>query len=214
MYKDKYDELIDKAVERNWTKETAPCYTEKHHITPRCLGGSDEKNNLVELTAQEHYDAHRLLAMAYPNEGKLQQAWWLMCHAKPTSINSNRIIEVTAEEYAEAKERAARISSEHTRGRKLTREQIDNISGENNHQYGKPHTEEYKRRQSEIQKGRKQKIVTCPHCGKEGGVQSMKRWHFDKCKLVSEANELAREKARNAMTELNNKRRPDGEVHP
>jgi len=23
--------------------------------------------------------------------------------------------------------------------------------------------------------------ITCPHCGKSGGVIGMKRWHFDKC---------------------------------
>jgi hypothetical protein len=25
--------------------------------------------------------------------------------------------------------------------------------------------------------------LTCPHCGLEGGNSSMKRWHFDNCKL-------------------------------
>jgi len=25
-------------------------------------------------------------------------------------------------------------------------------------------------------------VVICPHCGKEGGLGAMKRWHFDKCK--------------------------------
>jgi hypothetical protein len=28
-----------------------------------------------------------------------------------------------------------------------------------------------------------QLIVTCPHCGKEGGARAMKRHHFDNCKL-------------------------------
>ena len=27
-----------------------------------------------------------------------------------------------------------------------------------------------------------QRIVKCPHCGKEGGVKTMGRWHFDNCK--------------------------------
>ena len=26
-------------------------------------------------------------------------------------------------------------------------------------------------------------IQTCPHCGKEGNLGNMKRWHFDKCKV-------------------------------
>lgn len=36
-------------------------YTEKHHIVPRCLGGSDEKENLVVLSAKEHFICHLLL---------------------------------------------------------------------------------------------------------------------------------------------------------
>ena len=33
--------------------------------------------------------------------------------------------------------------------------------------------------------GLKQKQVTCPHCGKIGGINTMKQWHFDKCKKKS-----------------------------
>lgn len=29
----------------------------------------------------------------------------------------------------------------------------------------------------------KQNIVTCPHCGKQGGDRTMQRWHFDRCKF-------------------------------
>lgn len=36
-------------------------YTEKHHIIPRCLGGSNEQINIAVLTAREHYIAHLLL---------------------------------------------------------------------------------------------------------------------------------------------------------
>ena len=33
-------------------------YSEKHHIIPRCLGGTNDKDNLIELTAREHCLAH------------------------------------------------------------------------------------------------------------------------------------------------------------
>lgn len=36
-------------------------YIEIHHITPRSLGGNNLKNNLVKLTAREHYIVHQLL---------------------------------------------------------------------------------------------------------------------------------------------------------
>lgn len=40
-------------------------YTEKHHILPRSLGGDDEPDNLIRLTAGDHFFAHVLLAKIY-----------------------------------------------------------------------------------------------------------------------------------------------------
>lgn len=40
-------------------------YYESHHIHPRCLGGSDSKENLVLLTPREHFLAHYLLCKMY-----------------------------------------------------------------------------------------------------------------------------------------------------
>lgn len=37
-------------------------YTERHHIVPRCLGGGDEPENLIDLTPEDHFFAHLLLA--------------------------------------------------------------------------------------------------------------------------------------------------------
>lgn len=51
----------------------------KHHIIPRCMGGSDEHDNLVELTAEEHYVAHQLLVKMYPHDNKLIYAANMMC---------------------------------------------------------------------------------------------------------------------------------------
>jgi len=36
-------------------------YTERHHIIPQSLGGSNDKANLVDLTAREHFICHWLL---------------------------------------------------------------------------------------------------------------------------------------------------------
>jgi hypothetical protein len=47
----------------------------------------------------------------------------------------------------------------------------------------KPHTEESKKKMSDLKIGKKQSIVECPHCGKVGGSATMPRWHFDNCKL-------------------------------
>lgn len=41
-------------------------YRERHHVVPRCVGGGNESENLVELTAEEHYVAHQLLVKMHP----------------------------------------------------------------------------------------------------------------------------------------------------
>ena len=52
-----YNNIITQAQQRvNCTE-----YTEKHHILPRSLGGSNIKSNLVRLTAREHFVCHLLL---------------------------------------------------------------------------------------------------------------------------------------------------------
>jgi len=53
-------------------------YKEKHHIVPKCMNGNDESNNLVYLTAAEHYLAHQLLVKIYPDNRKLIHAVGLM----------------------------------------------------------------------------------------------------------------------------------------
>lgn len=72
-YKRIYDNLIDRAKHR-----ILECYTETHHITPKCMGGSDNKNNLVDLTPEEHYLAHQLLVRIYPNNNALIKAAMMM----------------------------------------------------------------------------------------------------------------------------------------
>jgi len=53
-------------------------YTETHHVLPRCMGGSDEPENLVELTPEEHYVAHQLLVKMYPGNRALAFAAMFM----------------------------------------------------------------------------------------------------------------------------------------
>ena len=54
---------------------------------------------------------------------------------------------------------------------------------------GKPKTKEHRQNLSVSRmgtepwnKGKKQPVVTCPHCRVEGGSSTMRRWHFDNCK--------------------------------
>jgi hypothetical protein len=52
-------------------KDMVADYTEKHHIIPRCMGGTNDPSNLVRLTPEAHYVAHQLLVKIYPTNSKL-----------------------------------------------------------------------------------------------------------------------------------------------
>lgn len=62
-----YTRIYNTIIERAKTRETFG-YKERHHIIPRSLGGSDDKDNLVDLTAREHFLCHYLLTKMYEKE--------------------------------------------------------------------------------------------------------------------------------------------------
>lgn len=85
-----YNQIIERAKIRILTE-----YKEKHHVIPRCVGGSNEKENIVELTAREHFLCHMLLCEIYPNERKIKQALFLMARTKKyKNIKNSKLYEI------------------------------------------------------------------------------------------------------------------------
>ena len=72
-YQAHYDRLIQRARNR-----ALDCYIEVHHVIPRCIGGDNSKNNLVQLTPEEHYVAHQLLHKIHPRVKGLSYAMFAM----------------------------------------------------------------------------------------------------------------------------------------
>jgi hypothetical protein len=58
-YLNHYLKLVRRSERRGWTKESAGCYVEEHHVFPKGVYG--ENNRVVYLTAREHLLAHLLL---------------------------------------------------------------------------------------------------------------------------------------------------------
>lgn len=63
-------------------------YTECHHILPRSLGGGDEPENLIRLTAEDHYFAHLLLAKMHG--GRMWAAVYAMCYLANDATGRDR----------------------------------------------------------------------------------------------------------------------------
>lgn len=79
-YKKIYTKLIEKAKSRQTTDIITG---EIHHILPRCLGGTDDKDNLVLLTPEEHFVAHLLLVKIHKGNNKLIYAANMMTVGSP-----------------------------------------------------------------------------------------------------------------------------------
>ena len=96
-YKIIHDNIIKKAKNR-----VLDGYYEEHHILPKSMGGNDNSDNLVKLTAKEHFIIHKLLVEIYPNEDALVRALWMMMNARGAETNV-RTYRVGAREYERTK---------------------------------------------------------------------------------------------------------------
>lgn len=131
-------------------------YTESHHIVPRSLGGSDDIDNLVALTAREHFVCHILLSKMTEGQdrGKMLHAIIMMggFQDRPRYINSRL--------YSEARTHYAAHRSKTMRG-------------EGNHRFGVQMSEATKTKISEAKRGKRHwtngtisvKSVNCPGDG-------------------------------------------------
>ena len=61
-YQKIYNDLINSARRKILTED----YIERHHIIPRCMGGDNNIENIVNLSAAEHFVAHQLLVKINP----------------------------------------------------------------------------------------------------------------------------------------------------
>lgn len=95
-----YENIISIATKQKRCKldKSDPNYTyfENHHILPKCLNGTDNPNNLVLLTAKEHYVCHKLLTFIFPNN-KIYHAFHLM-------TTSGKNLKYSSNDYLYAKE--------------------------------------------------------------------------------------------------------------
>ena len=154
-----YDEFINNILNTRGRFACGEEYHERHHIVPKCCGGTNNKDNLIDLFAREHFIAHKLLAEENPDNKKLVYAWWAM--SVQTNAYTKERYRITAEEYEVVREACAKILSE------------DN-SGEGNPMYGRRHSEATRMRLSELRKG-KNMGENNPHYGKSHSEETRKK---------------------------------------
>jgi len=95
-----YQRLYDSIVRRGQNR-ILEGYSEKHHIIPRCLGGTDEATNLVSLTPEEHYLCHLLLVKIHPNNIRLVKAAMFMVSSNNNVKRNNKVYGWLKRQYSE-----------------------------------------------------------------------------------------------------------------
>lgn len=116
-------EKLYKSIITNRLNNVFVGYCETHHILPKSLGGNDLPENLVKLSAREHFICHWLLTKMYSESSieykKMVLAFNMMLSCK--SYNQKRYI--SSRIYAKLRLKFSLIQKE-------------NQTGENNSQFG------------------------------------------------------------------------------
>lgn len=164
-----YDLLIQKAstVIRKKFKSTNPeyVYYERHHIIPKCMGGSNARTNLVLLTPEEHYLAHLLLVKIYKGHPGLTSAAINLTRKKNGHPVNNKLYGWLRKQHADnvaflhTEKKVGMHNKKHT---EETKQKMRNSSphtpmpkGVDSPHYGVPKAEEHRAKLSAAKTGKK-----------------------------------------------------------
>ena len=117
-----YEEFINNILETRGRFACGNEYHERHHIMPKCMGGTDDEDNLIDLFAREHFEAHRLLALENLDVKGLVYAWHRMSCGGNDKMDSYKL---TPEEYEEMKKVYSEMRRKEATGVKQSSETIE-----------------------------------------------------------------------------------------
>lgn len=143
MIENKYTKLYYK-ITSNAKQRITEGYTELHHIIPQSMGGSNDKENLVDLTAREHFICHWLLIKMTEGEDRSKMLYALNGMKAENKYQQRYHTKITARVYEKYRIEHAENHSKRMRGRPAWNK-------------GLPQTEEHKEknRQAALQRAPK-----------------------------------------------------------
>ncbi len=92
-------------------------YKELHHIIPRSLGGTDDKDNLTYLTAREHFICHWLLVKMTEGQARSKMIYALQGMRAQNDSQQRYETKITSRVYEHYRIEHAKIHSETMKGK-------------------------------------------------------------------------------------------------
>ena len=116
MLINKYSKLYYK-ITSNAKQRITEGYTELHHIIPQSMGGSNDKENLVDLTAREHFICHWLLIKMTEGEDRSKMLYALNGMKAENKYQQRYHTKITARVYEKYRIEHAENHSKRMKGR-------------------------------------------------------------------------------------------------
>ena len=116
MLINKYSNLYYK-ITSNAKQRITEGYTELHHIIPQSMGGSNDKENLVELTAREHFICHWLLVKMTEGKDRSKMLYALNGMKAENRYQQRYHTKITARVYEKYRIEHAKNHSETMKGK-------------------------------------------------------------------------------------------------
>jgi hypothetical protein len=190
----KYSKIYFDIINKAKTRSASPP-VERHHIIPKSMGGSNKKENIVELTPREHFICHWLLTkMVVDSIAKrsMNYAFWRMV-VQTSNKKQNRNYRITSRAFESARSGLTGKPHSTESKEKISKSKIGSIRSEESRSKqskttkGVPKSSKHRSAISEASKKRWQynrpTPINCEHCGKSAIPGNYKRWHGENCRF-------------------------------
>lgn len=179
-------------------------YTEKHHIIPKSIGGTDTADNIIILSGRQHYICHLLLTKMTSgnNRYKMIKAAWMTSHTRTGTKTNSRIYQYLKENISFSKETRQKLSAA-KKGKPMKFEHREHLSKKmTGRKLSKSHKNNIKKGLSYLKGVPRDDAV----------IEKMKKWREENTQEFSDATrKKMRESAKNrpAQTAKTKQKRAD-----
>lgn len=148
----KYNDFLIKCSKKDYVGQQI----HSHHIIPRFMEGTNDKENLIRLNQQDHFDAHLILAFCFPNTIHYYHGNILSAHRLSIDIkipdNFKELFSETQRMTGYGRKHTQKAKDKISKANKGRKKSPEAIAKQKESRKGFKHTEEEKQHLSKVLK--------------------------------------------------------------